>query len=120
MLIDGQPFKYESLTNESLRLNGSVAVSRPESNSFAVAFPTGISVTITDVKEALSIIFAAPKSFKNQTKGLLGTWNDDPEDDFCLPNGTVIPSSSTGREIHYQFAQLCKSKHYNYDQCIII
>lgn len=109
VLIDGRPYDYESLTNDSLRLNGSVAVSRPQNNSFLVSFPSGIAVTVTDVKGALSIVFAAPKSFKNQTKGLLGTWNDDPEDDFSRPDGSTIPPSSTGREIHFQFAQLCKS-----------
>jgi len=108
LLIDGKNFNYTSLTNESVTLNGSVAIARPENDSFVMAFPSGISVTVKVVSGALSIVFAAPRSFKNQTKGLLGTWNDDPEDDFLTPNGTILPSNANGKDIHHDFGLLCK------------
>jgi len=38
---------------------------------------------------------------------LLGTWNDDPDDDFTLPDGTVLPSSSSLRDIHFKFGVKC-------------
>ena len=109
MLIDGETFNYTSLTNESVTLNGSVAVARPENNSFLMVFPSGVSVTVKVVSGALSILLAAPRSFKNQTKGLLGTWNDNPEDDFLTPNGTILSSNSNSKDIHYNFGLLCKS-----------
>ncbi|XP_068712588.1 uncharacterized protein [Montipora foliosa] len=106
VLVDGEVFQgFDSLTNVSLNLNGSVAVSRPENSSFLVTFPSGISVTVTEVKESLSIVFAAPVSFKGFTKGLLGTWNDDALDDFLRPDGTTLNHNATGREIHYNFGQ---------------
>ena len=108
LLIDGKNFNYTSLTNESVTLNGSVAIARPENDSFVMAFPSGISVTVKVVSGALSIVFAAPRSFKNQTKGLLGTWNGDPEDDFLTPNGTILPSNAYGKDIHHDFGLLCK------------
>ena len=109
MLVDGEVFEgFDSLTNVSVNLNGSVAVSRPENSSFLVTFPSGISVTVTEVLESLSIVFAAPVSFKDYTKGLLGTWNDDPLDDFLRPDGTTLPHNATAREIHNFFGQTCK------------
>lgn len=109
VLVDGEVFQgFDSLTNISVNLNGSVAVSRPENNSFLVTFPSGISVTVTEVQESLSIVFAAPVSFKGYTKGLLGTWNDDPLDDFLRPDGTTLAHNATGREIHSFFGQKCK------------
>ena len=109
MLVDGEVFQgFDSLTNVSVNLNGSVAVSRPENNSFVVTFPSGISVTVTEVQESLSIVFAAPVSFKGYTKGLLGTWNDNPLDDFLRPDGTTLAYNATGREIHSSFGQKCK------------
>ena len=109
MLVDGEVFEgFDSLTNVSVNLNGSVAVSRPENSSFLVTFPSGISVTVTEVLDSLSIIFAAPVSFKGYTKGLLGTWNDDPLDDFLRPDGTTLPHNATAREIHNSFGQTCK------------
>ncbi|XP_022801631.1 mucin-like protein isoform X3 [Stylophora pistillata] len=106
VLVGGESFNYTSLSNESVTLNGSVAVAKPDNNSFLMVFSSGISVTVKAVSGALSIVLAAPKSFKNQTKGLLGTWNDDPEDDFLTPNGTVLPSSAKSKDIHYNFGLL--------------
>lgn len=109
VLVDGEVFQgFDSLTNISVNLNGSVAVSRPENNSFLVTFPSGISVTVTEVQESLSIVFAAPVSFKGYTKGLLGTWNDDPLDDFLRPDGTTLAHNATGKDIHFSFGQKCK------------
>ena len=109
VLIDGQILQeFYNLSNVSVILNDSVAVSRPQGNSFLVTFPSGISVTVTDIKGSLSIVFAAPLSFQGQTKGLLGTWNNDQEDDFLTPDGTILPSNATGRQIHFNFGLKCK------------
>ena len=104
MLINGQIFQeFHSLTNVSFLLNDSVAVSRPQNNSFLVAFPSEISVTVTEIQDSLSIVFAAPSSFQGQTKGLLGLWNGDQQYDFLKPDGTILPSNATGRQIHFNF-----------------
>jgi len=104
VLVDSEVFQnYSSLTNVSVMLSGSVAVSRPENNSFLVTFPSGISVTVTEIQGSLSIVFAAPTKFKTYTKGLLGTWNGDTLDDYLRPDGTTLPSNATGREIHFDF-----------------
>ena len=109
MLIDGQEFQgFNTLTNVSILLNGSVSVARPKDSSFLVTFPSGISVTVTEVQGSLSIVFAAPTSFKGNTSGLLGTWNGDKDDDFLKPDGTTLPSNATGRQIHFNFGLKCK------------
>ena len=56
----------------------------------------------------LSFVVTPADDYKNNTKGLMGTWNDDPEDDFLLPDGTVIPPSSTSRGIHFEFGVKCE------------
>ena len=112
MLIDGQLYNdYDSLTNSSVFVNGSLALSRPQGNSFLVTFPSGISVTVTELQGSHTIVCAAPTSFKGNTKGLLGTWNDDTLDDFLRPDGTMLPSNATGRQIHFDFGLHCKSHH---------
>ena len=109
VLIDGQLYSdYDTLTNASVFVNGSLALSRPESNSFLVTFPSGISVTVTELQGSLTIVCAAPTSHKGSTKGLLGTWNDDTLDDFLRPDGTTLPSNATGRQIHFDFGLKCK------------
>ena len=108
VLIDGELLDLSSLQNGSTTLNGSVVVARPQDNSFKATYPSGISVTLTESKAALSILVALPKSFKNHTKGLLGTWNGNKRDDFTTPDGDVLPNNATSREIHFEFGQKCK------------
>ncbi|XP_031551446.1 mucin-like protein isoform X2 [Actinia tenebrosa] len=105
LFVDGETLDYYSLTNQSTSLNGSVVVLRPKDNSFRATFPSGISVTVTEVKGALSILLAMPKSFRNQTKGLLGTWNGDQTDDLTTPSGDVLPANASSKNIHFQFGQ---------------
>lgn len=114
MLVDGVIYQeYDTLTNVSVFINGSVAVSRPTNSSFLMTFPSGISVTVTEIQGSLSIVFAAPQSFKGNTKGLLGTWNGDKLDDFLRPDGTTLPSNATGREIHFDFGLKCENSLIN-------
>ncbi|XP_031552818.1 mucin-like protein [Actinia tenebrosa] len=104
VLVDGKPFDFKSLTNESQDLdNGSVTVSKPKKQCLEMSFHSGMSVTICEKQHILSIVTAAPESFKNKTKGLLGTWNGNAEDDFTLPNGTVLPHDMNGNDIHYKY-----------------
>lgn len=48
-------------------------------------------------------------TFQNQTKGLLGTWNFDPTDDFVRPDGTILNiDRSDFRSVHENFGMYCK------------
>jgi len=108
LLVDGLSLDFYRLTNETKRLNASVVISRPKQNEFRTTFSSGISITLAESKGALIILAALPKTFKNQTKGLLGTWNDEQSDDFTTPSGIVLPANSTSRDIHFQFGQKCE------------
>ena len=66
------------------------------------------SVKFCEKKEMMSFIVTPGDDYKNTTKGLLGTWNDNPDDDFTLPDGTELPSSLTLKEIHFNFGVKCK------------
>ncbi|XP_076798935.1 mucin-4 isoform X6 [Arvicanthis niloticus] len=62
--------------------------------------------TVTISVIALSNILHASSSlsveYRNHTEGLLGVWNDNPEDDFRMPNGSTIPSNSSEETLfHY-------------------
>ena len=106
---------YNKLTNRSIDIGGNLSASIPEENCLQVSFPSTTSVNICEKKEMLSFVVSLGEDFKNTTKGLLGTWNDNPEDDFTLPDGTVLPSSSSLREIHFEFGVKCKYIYYHLD-----
>ncbi|XP_059842803.1 mucin-4-like [Hypanus sabinus] len=64
-------------------------------SSVLAVFENGISLNVTAEFEMLSIVPSLPKIFMNKTQGLLGLWNDNQNDDFTMPNGSIIPANSS-------------------------
>ena len=110
VLIDRKTYGgYNNLTNQSVELiDENLSISKPEESCLEVYFPSTTSAQFCANKEMLSFVVAPAEIYKNATKGLLGTWNDDPGDEFTLPNGTVLASSSSLRDIHFGFGVTCK------------
>ena len=99
---------YANLTNQTIDVGGNLSFSKPEANCVEVYFPSTTSVQFCEKREMLSFVVTLSEDYRNSTRGLLGTWNDDPNDDFTLPDGTVLPPSSTSRKIHFDFGVKCK------------
>lgn len=93
--------------------DSNITLIRGTSDSVSAVFPSGISITFSRVSEALATTFNGPVRFVNRTKGLLGTWNDDPSDDFTTPYGTVLSADATPQQIHYDFGLKCKFSRIN-------
>ena len=72
-----------------------------------------ISLTITIGMKSLDISVAMPLTYQNQTRGLLGNFNGIQGDDFVLPNGTVLGSNLTERQIFEMFGSQCKQPQYS-------
>ena len=79
----------------------------PKQGCFEASFPSGASVEFCELKGMLSIVVTPTESFKNSTSGLMGTWNDDPTDDFTLPDGAVLSSEANDSSIHFNFGLKC-------------
>lgn len=54
----------------------------------------------------LSLDTVVPESFKNQTSGLLGNYDDDPENDFIKPTREVLPGNLNETQVFY-YGQTC-------------
>lgn len=86
-----------------------VSVTYEGDNGVLVRFNSGESLHVRVQSNILRIEIAGfPIAFWNQTKGLLGNWNGNPNDDFLLPNGQVLPTSISMQEIHYLFGEKCE------------
>ena len=99
---------YANLTNQTIEVGGNLSFSKPEANCVEVYFPSTTSVQFCEKREMLSFVVTLSEDYRNSTRGLLGTWNDDPNDDFTLPDGTVLPPSLTSRKIHFDFGVKCE------------
>ena len=83
-----------------------VDITRTSNKSVTATFSSGISIEVTLLTQMLSIAFNGPEEIKGSTTGLLGTWNDNINDDFKRPDGTYLPINSTESQIFYNFGQL--------------
>ena len=97
----------ENLTTVGNNVTSSSFIERSSNNSITVSFTSGLGITINSTAGLLVYTLELPSSFEGTTSGLLGNYNNDDSDEFVFRNGTMIPNSSSDREIH-QFGQSCK------------
>lgn len=85
-----------------------VSVSYEGDNATSIRFDSGESLRVQVRSEIMMIELAAcPDVFRNQTQGLLGNWNGNPDDDFLRPNGDVLSVNASMEDIHYLFGEEC-------------
>lgn len=88
-------------------LDEQMVVRMDDTNSLVMSFGLGGSVIASLQTSFLEISVELPNSFKNMTSGLLGVFNDDPDDDFRDRNGSILNLFSE-QEIFEQFGLMCK------------
>ena len=109
MYIDGTLYTdYDKLTNISKKIGTNLKAARKTANCVEVTFKSGTGVEFCEAKGMMSFVVTLSEVYFNNSKGLLGTYNNDPNDDFTLPNGTVLDPSMTSIKIHYDFGLKCK------------
>ncbi|KAH9505774.1 hypothetical protein Btru_055751, partial [Bulinus truncatus] len=70
-------------------------------------FRTGITLRIFVGVKSLELNVQADISLRRKTKGLMGDFDGNPDNDFVLPNGTVLTQNQrdTERKIFYNFGK---------------
>ncbi|XP_055859998.1 uncharacterized protein LOC106058961 isoform X2 [Biomphalaria glabrata] len=86
----------------------SISVTREYRNNKTLAivnFPCGVSITVHVAVKSLLIEVNLPKNFGNKTRGLLGNFNGNKNDEFILPDGQLLPANLSERQIYQEFAK---------------
>ncbi|XP_040477304.1 mucin-4 [Ursus maritimus] len=68
----------------------------------SATFDGTVTISVIALSNILHASCGLPEEYRNCTEGLLGVWNDNPDDDFRMPNGSAIPSNST-EELLFQY-----------------
>lgn len=76
-----------------------VFVFSPKPTDVTVMFPSGTGVEVRAGGGVMTLTVLLPHDLQNHTQGLLGTMNDEPEDDFTSSNGVIIPLNSSAQDI---------------------
>ena len=109
MYINGALYAgLDDLTSVSKDIGGNLRAAKKNPGCVEVTFKSGSGVEFCEAKGMMSLVVTLGNEFLNNTKGLLGTYNNNPDDDFTLPNGTVLDPNSSSSTIHYDFGLKCK------------
>jgi len=99
-----QELNFEFLSSRNF--NGGL-VQAEEEFSRNFMFENGVVIIIKASNDILSFQLSVPQSFHNSTKGLLGVWNGNQDDDFLKPDGTTLSIDSDESAIFKQFGEQC-------------
>ena len=109
VMVDGT-----DVTADLIAVNGSmfysdntVNVNRTSNTTVEVTFMSGVSVEVTLQVGLLAFNVRLPEEFMMEGRGLLGNFDGNKSNEFVYRNGTMIPDSSSDREIH-NFGQSCE------------
>jgi hypothetical protein len=71
--------------------------------SVSVAFACGLNFLISTTADAFSIFATCDEKYKNKTRGLLGVYDGNKDNDLQNQNGNVIAANSSLQGIHNKF-----------------
>jgi len=106
-LGDSQTPQMITIGNSFISQDG-ILISRIEDSKYQILLPTSsVSLIIISRFSMLNLIVIIPNSLKSKTRGLLGNWNGNKNDDFTLRNGNGngnnIPITSDFETLHSSF-----------------
>ena len=109
VLVDGRPIYFDRYPQKIQHFPG-VTVYTPSNilnqSHVIMMFQSGAGVEVLENKHYMAGRVYLPWEFINQTRGLMGNWTFDTEDDFTLPDGHVGPILDTNNieRTHKDFA----------------
>ena len=77
-------------------------------DTMIITTSSGAALTIGKETDFLYLGIELSTRFLNSTEGLLGYFDEDPSNDFQLPNGTVLSNTLTEEELYSRFGLQCK------------
>uniref|UniRef100_A0A8B9ZFT0 Mucin-4 n=1 Tax=Anas platyrhynchos TaxID=8839 RepID=A0A8B9ZFT0_ANAPL len=108
VLLNNQTIQFAYSHDMGAEVHYSPGVLLVNSSSVTATFDGTVSISISASAGLLSVVCSLPDWYHNTTKGLLGVWDNNPADDFQMPNGTSIPVNSSEEEI-FSYGMTCKA-----------
>lgn len=105
VLVDGEKIDFSFVSEQRF---SNVTIVDVGNSTFAVRFTSGATVTASKFDIILTnIVVTIPEHFI--TRGLLGQFNGDPNDDLLPKQSPMpLPINATEEDIHYNFGLTCK------------
>lgn len=106
VIVAGKKINLDGISKETFN---NVAVFNLGNDGFAASFSSGCSILVKEENGFISAFsVSAPQNFKGLTRGLMGNYNGDIEDDLMARTSTEpLLHNSTNYIIHYEFGITC-------------
>ncbi len=104
VLVNGDSLDFAGLNEQRIE---NVTVIDKGNDTIAIRMIPGISIEASKRNGILTnIVVTLPEHFT--TKGLLGQYNGDVNDDLLSNNGTLLSTNSSAENIYYEFGLSCE------------
>ena len=106
VIVGGTRINLDGISKETFN---NVVVFNLGDNGFAASFSSGCSIQVKEENGFISVFsVSVPLNFKSLTRGLMGNYNGDIEDDLMASNYTEpLQHNSTIEVIHNEFGITC-------------
>ena len=102
VVYNNQTVAFNTRDTEVLPIFNTTGVLLTQNGSQVSAnFDGTVTISVIARSNILHASSSLSEEYRNHTEGLLGVWNDNPEDDFRMPNGSTIPSNSSEETLFY-------------------
>lgn len=92
----------------AMMMANQVSVRFDEEEGIVVSTGEGASLSVALQMNFLRVSLSLSDSFVNMTSGLMGIYNNNPEDDFQTRDGEVLSTALSESEVYQQFGLGCK------------
>ncbi|KAJ8037431.1 Sushi domain-containing protein 2 [Holothuria leucospilota] len=108
VLIDGVPVEFyrDDILVYRQDLKGLRLEVNEDLSEVLIQLHSGVALVVRIHPKMMSYILQMPVKFKGTVEGLLGNFNDNPDDDFIMPNMSVLSPNSSLANIHFDFGLL--------------
>ena len=104
---------YNNLSSPT-RINENVVITKVDDNVLEILTSDDHSIVVTREPNNLVVVVSLEFDLFGSTMGLLGNWSERTDDDFMLPNGTLLNFPLTVDEIHNVFGESCKWHNFKF------
>lgn len=107
VLVDGERVDFDDIRSQEFV---NVTVIDSGNNTFSATFTNGAFLQVQEENGFISALTVSlPNSFINRTRGLMGLFNGDKDDDLTPRNSdTPLPLNLSLEQIHKDFGISCK------------
>ena len=99
--IDGEATKLEEIYRP---LGDGHGVMKVDEDTYALSWPEGEYLRVENRGSNVDLRLYLPDSRRGQLRGLFGQFNEEPDDDIVLRNGTVLEPPVSWNALHGRFA----------------